>query len=552
MKKLAAVAVMILLASACGRKEPASPLDVMPEGGLLMMAFSDPAAVVTAIDDYIEGGMPIAGPDLLENLILNEFECESFDSLTARLGIDVHGTIVFYAAGMNPQTIGAAVQVPDPDLFWENTTEWGAEWTDADPVGDAVVKSLSLEEMTVQVATYRGLALIAGSRTEISAMIDRIEGNAPRSQITLEPAQMWMKLDVSMFGPMVSSQLAMYRPQIMGEIQADMGGTPMEEMAAGIIGVYFDIIDLFLRETGVVEYTVTFGPENVDAVSTITFVPGSSLAAACVPIEAEDYLSMLPAGGMMTVRLSLPEEMTVPMMTALLDAMGMQYDPAMIELSAGLSRNTAFTMFDDLPMHFVAVYGMPDGAGMEQVRQWIDMSLDMAMSVFAGTPGFTVTEPMMVNVDGIDYLTYSTVVDPGAFAPEGAEGMPVMPAMDFTVWLAQGDGVLLLEMAPQPILLPSIIAGIQGETAGSSEYIAGAGIDKEMVYVMDFGAYMRTVMSWMGEMPVDLSGLTEPAWIYSTVDLRDGALVSSCSFSGIELTRFIGTFAASAGGMNID
>lgn len=556
MKRIA-VACMLLLAAACGTKEPASPLDVLPEGGLVLMAVSDPAAIVGAIDGYIESGVPVAGPGLLTNLMLNELECTSMDSLSAMTGMDVHGTLTFYAAGMNPQTIGGAVSAPDADAFWARTTELGAAWVDAEPIGDAVVKTIALGDMTLNVATYRGLALFAGSRTEISAIIDRIEGNMPSIEITLEPSSMWMRMDVSMIGPMVSSQLSMYRPQIMSEVAADMTG-PGGEMVSSLIGVYFDAFDLLLRETRTVEAGITFGPEMVDSWSRTAFVEGSSLAAAMVPVESQDLVSTLPGGGVIAARMALPAELTVPAMSAMIEAMGAPVDQSFIDATAAMSAGTAFVMYDDMPLHFLAVYTMPDGQGMAEVRTWLEQSIALAATMTQGLPGMTFGAPRDTTLAGVNYLMYEMVMDPAAMEAAGAQvqvGAPgiqaspesSMPAMNFTAWMTMVDGMLYLEMAPQPALLPAIAAGaVPAETMGADPFFSSAGTDKEMLFAVDMPGYMALIMSWAGEGGQIAAMFEGEAWIHSSVDITEGGLSCSSSFNGSDIARMIGSIATNA------
>lgn len=148
--------------------------------------------------------------------------------------------------------------------------------------------------MTVFVSTYRGLALFAGSRDEISSMIDRIEGRVPRGEVTIDPSSAWTRIDISMIGPMASGQLNMYRPQILSGMQSGMTGNPMEATMQRMAGLYLDAASLFLLEARDLEHTVTFGPENMEVHSFLTFNPGSSLAGLLQPVEAFDHLSSLP------------------------------------------------------------------------------------------------------------------------------------------------------------------------------------------------------------------------------------------------------------------
>jgi len=549
MRKLLPVVVLVLLVAGCGTKQPASPLDVLPETGVLLMAIDDPASIVANIDSYIAAGVPIAGPNLLMSQILAATEAENVDSLASWLGMDIHGPIALYMIGVNPQTIGMAAAVTDPDAFWTRTTEWGAVWTDAEPIGGAVVKTLTADQMTLNVAVYRGCLLAAASRAELATMIDRIEGRAPRAVVTLQPETIWLKADVTTFGPMVAGQLAMYRPQIMSQIE--YSGTDQlasQEMTASLLSLYFDYFDKLLRETSSVEYSITFGPVNIDAQSSVEFVAGSDLASY-MPGEIVDYTDMLPAAGLAIAgRISLPPDLSKDAMNAIFTAMGSSPGQEFIDMSAEMCRNTPNAMYTDLPMHMVAVYELPEGAGLDQVRTWVEGSLAFSQSFVGQIPGMTVSGAADSVVNGTTYITYSMLIDPAAMSPESLP-QTGMPPMAFTAWLTATDEIALIEMAPQPILAPSILAGaIEGGTVAEMDYFASAGNEMDAVLAFEMGGYMQMIMAWAGESIPGMESLGEStAWVYSKADFTETTMYGYCSFSGVDLANFIGTMIASAG-----
>jgi hypothetical protein len=554
MRKLLSVIVLGLLVVACGTKQPASPLDVLPETGVLQIAISDPASIVANIDGYIATGVPIAGPNLVMSQILAATDAENVDSLASWLGIDVHGTVALYMVGVNPQTIGLAAAVSNPEAFWTRTTEWGAEWTDAEPIGTAVVKTLTTGQVTANVAIYRGCILAAASRAELTTMIDRIEGRAPRATVAVQPGTIWLKADVSTFGPMAAGQLAMYRPQIMSQIEysgADQMGN--EQMASAMIGLYFDMIDKVLRETKTVEYTLTVGPENFGTLATVVWTEGSSIAASLIPVEATDYTGMIPsAGAVVAGRVSLPPELSRAAMASVFTALGTSPDQAYIDLIAEMSRNTAFAMYDDDlgPMHMVAVYEMPEGSDMSAVRSWIDGSLGFAREMLGTMPGLVFTSPKDSVIAGVSYLTYSTTMDLSAMQGATVSATAIAAPMTFPVWLTQKDNLLLLELAPRPFILPQILAGTVAEPLSGVDYFAASGADKEITIGMELAGYTRMFMKWAGPEAamLDLSAVTgQPAWVWSDVDVTEGGMTSSCICKGAEVASYIGGFATAFG-----
>lgn len=550
MRRFLVSSAALMLVASCGVKEDASPLEVLPESAFVMCAMSDPAAVVATIDDYIEQGVPLAGPDLLSKQIYEGMEVTSLDSLTAATGIDVHGTTVFYACGINPQTIGGAVSVPDAESFWANTTEWGAEWTDVEAIDGTPVKTFTNGDMTVFVSTYRGLALFAGSRSEISSMIDRVEGRVPRGEVTIDPSSAWMKMDVSMIGPMASGQLNMYRPQIMSGMQSEMTGTPMDETVQNMVGLYLDAADLLLLETKDFEYTVSFGPENIDVHSLLTFNPGSSLAGLLQPIEAVDYLPNLPAGDVMAARISMPPAAVEAAMNSVMSALGVEANQEYMDFSAEMASNAAFAMYGDYPMHFMVIYDLPDGTDLEDVAGWVQYSLDFSQGLMQGMEGITFSAPRDTVIDGVTYLTYGTGIDQAAMMQSVPDAVVSgTPSFSFQAWLAISGDMLLLEMAPEPDLIGQIAGGaFSGETMSGDAYFSAAGSDKEMVFGMDISAYMAMIGDVMGEQQgFDTSALsTTSAWMYNTLDLTDQGVVCTATVDGSDLAEMIGIIATSS------
>lgn len=548
MKRLFGVVVFALLAMACGQKPPASVLDAMPESGLIRIVLTDPAAVITNIDGYIEQGVPIAGPNLAASWILAGLECENFDSLASRTGIDVHGSTVLYAAGMNPQTIGAAIQLTDPDAFWAYTEELGAEWVEADPIEGAVVKTIDTGDMVLTVATYRNVAMAAASVGEIQAMIDRLEGRAPHAAVATAPGSLWMKADVSMIGPMAASQLSMYRDQII---------SGMGEEAAGmepVLGLYFDFFEMLLTQTSSVEYNLTFGPVDVEATQVIEAVAGSKLASY-TPGEVLDYTGMLPAEGVaFTGRMSIPPDMSRDAMNALFGALGVSPGPEFVDLTAEMTANTAFAMYSDMPMHMVAVYQLPEGVGTGQIRAWIESSAAFTQELLGRMgpmQGFSMSPVAETEIGGVDYVTYSMTIDPAAMAQAGSPGLQTR-AMTFTAWLALTEENLVLEMAPQPVLIPAILSGsIEGGTVAEMEYFSAAGAETDAVFAFEMGGYMRMIASFaQGELE-GLEALTgSTAWVYGMMDFTDGTTMrGSSKFSGADLARFIGNAITQTGAL---
>jgi hypothetical protein len=153
-------------------------------------------------------------------------------------------------------------------------------------------------------------------------------------------------------------------------------------------------------------------------------------------------------------------------------------------------------------------------------------------------------------VDGVTYLNYSTTIDFTAMS-EGSDPTGMPSPMVFSVWMTQNDGMLLLEMGPRPAILPSILAGTVAEPVSGMEYLAAAGTDKEIVMGMEMAGYTQMIMQWAGPEAgnLDMSSVaSNPAWVWSTIDLTEGGMSSSVVCDGSEVASFIGGVITASGG----
>ena len=99
------------------------------------------------------------------------------------------------------------------------------------------------------------------------------------------------------------------------------------------------------------------------------------------------------------------------------------------------------------------------------------------------------------------------------------------------------------------MLIAEVINGTYaGETMGGDAYFAGAGSDKEMVFGMNFPAYMALIFDMMGEESgFDPSVLSESeAWMYYTVDFTEQGVACTSTVDGSDIAEMIGIMATSA------
>jgi hypothetical protein len=541
------VALLVIVSCGGGPAEPVSALAVMPEDPLVAMAVSDPVAVVSNIDGYIAEGIPMLGDNFLGTALSAAAGVDDLETLMTDWGLDPHGTTVFFMEAMTPATIGLASGATDPGLFVTSLEAQGVTFTDSDPIEGVDVKSAAIPSGNLFVAGDRGLLLVAGSRSTLTSMLGRLDPGNGASPVELGPATFYFCMQLGSIGPMAAAQIEMVRPQVLSEM-AQNGG-PGNEMAIRMIDLYFDAISLFLTQTQSVESRVVIGPEEIECESVIDFVPGSDLAAVLTaPVEINDLTDHVPDGDIIMARASLPPELTIAVVNAVTGAMGLEYPSDALETYAEWSKNTAVSVLADdagTMLHVVAVYALPEGVGLEQVRDIYQSQIDFTRAMMAGMGGMMdMTLGDQVYMDR-DFMVFDMTMNTGAIMagnPEIPEG--AIPEMDYTVWMTVADGLLWLEMADQPEVVTQLIEGTwTGGLASDAPVFEGTG-HAQMVASFNLDGYLRMIAGFMGGQ-IDLSALpVNPVWINGWVESmpEDSRLVEHCSLSGMDLARMIGNY----------
>ncbi|MCD4701395.1 MAG: hypothetical protein K8S24_06000, partial [Candidatus Aegiribacteria sp.] len=208
MKAISILSILITaLIVACGAQPEegslASPLDVLPETTLFSIAVLNPAAVISSIDCYASG-VPLLGENALSGWILSALDCADMSEVENRLGVDIEGSAVFYMESMMPQSIGAALAVTDPDIFWANigiTPEAG------EPLEGYDVSKIAVDFGNIYFCHTNGLLLGAGSRAGLKNMLENIDGNLSSNLQSIPDGSFYMYANIESFGPMVAGQL---------------------------------------------------------------------------------------------------------------------------------------------------------------------------------------------------------------------------------------------------------------------------------------------------------------------------------------------------------
>jgi len=538
---LMSVSVLAVLLTACGPQPDeegslASALDIIPDNTLFSIAVVNPAAVVSSLDGYASG-VALLGESALSGWILSALDCADMTEVENRLGINIEGSLVIFMESMMPQSMGAALTVSDPDIFWSNigiTPEAG------EPLEGYDVTFIPVDFGNIYFCHTNGLLLGSGSRAGLQKMLENIDGNFQSSLQEIPDGSFFLYMNIESFGPMIASQLAMMEPQILDgmsyDSDMDMG------FMQNIMGMYFDAIGLVLTETKSVNCVLSFEQEYITGSSSIEFVPGSSLDQFIIPVEIEDLTGIIPAGNVMVGRFSLDPSTSIAAMNAVLGAMGIDDIPqSTISFWAEISRSTAVSMTTDPdnPMHIVAVYEMPEGASLEDVKEVYDIQFSMISEVME-MPGLTLSDVQYVDYEGMEWITFGMDMDMTALQPETEiNDAPIAGSVAWNAWMTVNDGILYMEMASEPVTVVQLINGTyQGEAAGGMAEMQGFSDSSEIAMLINIPEYVNMAMGMSGlELPpID----AEPVWMEITVDFTGGGMYKHFRVSGTGLTAFIG------------
>ncbi len=553
MKAIAVLSVVFAaLLVACGaqpeQEEGASisSLDILPENTLFSMAVVNPAAVISSLDDYASG-VAILGENSISGWILSALDCADMSEVESKLGIDINGNLIFFMESMMPQSIGAALTVSDPDIFWANigiTPEAG------EPLEGYDVSKIAVDFGNIYFCYTDGLLLGAGSRAGLQSMLGNIDGNLPTGLPGLPDGSFYMYANIASFGPMIASQLLMMKPQILSGFITD--DTSDAELTQNVMGMYFDAIGLVLNETKSMSFVLSFEPEYITGISSVEFIPGSSLDQYIIPVEIEDLTGMIPAGNVAVGRVNLDPSTSTAAMNAVFSAMGIEDVPqSMIDFLAQTASNTAMSMSIDAdnPMHIVAVYEMPEGTSLEDVKDAYDIQFSMLSEVME-MPGLTLSGVQYADYEGLEWITFGMNMDMTALQPDSVvNSIPMTESVAWTAWMTVQDGILYFEMAPEPLIVPQLLDGTyQGETTGEMPEMQDFSSSSEMAMLINIPGYANMIIAMSGlELPpID----TEPVWLEMEVDFIDGGMNQHFSVSGAGLSAFIGQAVQLLGAMS--
>jgi len=439
-------AALVLAACGTGPVEVASPLSVIPERAMISIVLNDPAGMVRNIDGYIEEGAPILGEKLLENIICGQLEVPSLDSLQVRYGFNPSGQIAFWMESAMPQSMAMAVSAPDFPLFISLMEEMGVEFSVEDPVNGSTVYSMQAEEGTMYMAGVNGVALMAMSTEKLGTLISGLSSDV---SVHVPETSLFMQFNLSMIGPMAVAQMPMARMMITQGMAAD---TTMPNFVPAMMDVYMDGIEVFLTQADMLELTLTTGEEDFVARKKISFLPDTYLAGMSMDQQDQDMLGSITSGDVATVRVQMPGELAFDISKAFTEVFISEADEEMLQFWASMASNGAVSIYNDSFFHVVAAYQMEEEIAIEDVARLYAEYLDLFVSAMSENTDFgsffTVQDNGVIDIDGTDFYSMSMTI-----ASDSTE------SMEFEYWLTVHNGALLLEMAPQPDILLSVVSG---------------------------------------------------------------------------------------------
>ena len=198
----------------------------------------------------------------------------------------------------------------------------------------------------------------------------------------------------------------------------------------------------------------------------------------------------------------------------------------------------SMTVDADNPMHIVAVYEMPEGTSLEDVKEAYDIQFSMLSEVME-MPGLTLSDVRYADFEGLEWVTFGMHMDMTAMQPDVENSAPIAEDIAWTAWLTVQDGILYMEMAPEPVTVPRLIDGTyQGETAGAMSEMQSFSSSSEMAMLINIPGYVNMALAMSG-LDVPLID-AEPVWLEAEVDFTGGGLNKHFRVSGTEMSAFIG------------
>ena len=119
------------------------------------------------------------------------------------------------------------------------------------------------------------------------------------------------------------------------------------------------------------------------------------------------------------------------------------------------------------------------------------------------------------------------------------EDAPVAGSVACNAWMTVNDGILYVEMAPEPVTVLQLIDGTyQGQNAGDMAEMQAFSSSSEIACLINIPEYLNMALAMSGlEVPaID----ADPVWMEIEVDFTGGGMHKHFRVSGTGLSTFIG------------
>jgi hypothetical protein len=514
--------VLVLALSGCGKEEPATPLSLVPESAIVSVVVTEPVAAVRNIDSYIAAGAPFLGAGIVEGEAAKLLELENLDSLGA-VGLDPAGSIVFWMESMMPQSMVMAVSITDFPSFLALLGRLGLTFEPGQPLDKLDVFQAPSDNGTIYAAQSRGVALLSMNRAKLGELADAL---SPEAAVEVAPGSVFASFNIAMIGPMAASQIPMIA-------QSAASDPEMPPFAANIMDLYFDAAVVFLNQTQRCDITLAFGPEEIVVDQVVVFKEGSDLARLVVTPETPSLLDRIPAGQVLTAQVRLPGELAGIVMNSVYQAMGIEMDPAVVDIWTEMSGCAAMSFFNEGFMSFMAVYNLPEGSDLQGMTAMISDMTARAMAVMPPEMiGMVAFSPCAeAEVQGVPMMTNSFTV----FVP-GADG--AVDTLAFNYWYAVLDDLFLVEVGDEP---SGILQAAAGGFSPASE-MPGLNPDAMGTYAMEIGGYLGMIRQLSPE-DISLPETIPTLWVTGEMTAGNGIFRSTATIPGAELVTFAATLA---------
>jgi hypothetical protein len=204
-------------------------------------------------------------------------------------------------------------------------------------------------------------------------------------------------------------------------------------------------------------------------------------------------------------------------------------------------------MFDSTnPIHLVGLYDVEEGTTLEDVRNAYDAQFQM-MAGMMPMPALDFYPVDYAEYQGMQWIRFGMEMDMSAMAPDTIE-MPMAPNITWTAWLILHEGILYMEMAPEPAVAAALIDGTyQGSFASGMPEMAEFSPSSEVAMLFNIPGYlnMALAMAGMEIAPID----SDPVWMEVEVDVTQGGMNSKFRVSGTDMSTFIGKAIQTFGAM---